>query len=252
MTCKIVHIGNAGILLSTEKTAVMIDGLYVPGLQEGLASPIPLDMFLDLFSPNGKQKKPDCLIFTHCHKDHYSQDLVSYYLMHHQPACMVLPKDEDRYIKKSLETAKRYGIRTEVIDQSSKTIQTDKNICITCHKTGHSGKQYVDVPHYCMEVQLETYRFLFTGDYDFFHDDLLFTQNKAYQGVFINPLAYHNPNGQKMLGNISKLDHVFIYHIPYGPEDDLKLARMVHRDMQRTKGLVDTIAFDQPGMSISI
>lgn len=74
----ITYTGNMGVLISSEKTAVWIDGLHEYYGPEYLNPP---DSVLEkVYTGTARFKHPHWLLFTHYHRDHFSKKLVNRFL----------------------------------------------------------------------------------------------------------------------------------------------------------------------------
>lgn len=249
MKSRIYLIGNAGILIESQGKACLIDGLYDCSGTGFHASPIPESIYQDLFEKEGKLPKPDYLIFSHCHFDHYSKKLLCTYLAEHRPRAVFLP-DQKESLSILEDTGNPESIR--YISGNYEAYQVEKEIEISFIKTRHLGKNFGDTLHFCVILEIFRERFLLTADVDFFSEDFQRFPHKHFQGIFVNPLFYHHPVGQDILLDIFSTEYIFVYHLPFTEDDQWHLQHMVTKDIERYNSKIPVIPFQKPGQTFRV
>ena len=94
---KITFLGQAGLLLQTPQCTVMID----PYLSDSVVKVNPANYRRVPVDPSFFDIRPDVMIFTHNHLDHYDPETVSHYINDHSHVLVLAPRsvwDEVRRI----------------------------------------------------------------------------------------------------------------------------------------------------------
>lgn len=214
MPNQIYFIGNAGVIVEIGKITVMIDGLYRAEKKEYPVSQIPPDVYRDLMDVRKKNlPKPDYIVFSHAHEDHFCAAMLKKYLENHMPGRVFLPNASS-------------GAKQCIC-------QPEKNVEIQFLRTGHLGKNFQDVIHDCILVKIHNFSLLFTSDVDFFTESLEELKNERLDGIFVNPLFFHNEAGQKILKQWRHPFLIFVYHVPFWEDDTYHIQAMVRKDIEK-------------------
>lgn len=246
MKCQIYLIGNAGILLVVEREVFLIDGLYSARGTGFHTSPIPEKIYQNLFGKKGKLPRPDYLMFSHSHFDHLSEKLLCSYLSSHWPKAVFLPFEGDSGYETCRRIMRKKQICCNIVSQSA-DYKIGKDTEIRFIKTRHLGKQFHGILHFCIVVNVRSVSFLFTADTDFFSEKFQKFPQKHFDGIFVNPLFYHNPEGQGILKNTISAEQIFIYHLPFPEDDRYHLQHMTEKDIRRYGQDRKVMMFANPG-----
>lgn len=214
MANQIYFIGNAGVIVQIRGITVMIDGLYRGSKKEYPVSQIPPHLYKDLIDVRRNSlPKPDYILFSHNHKDHFSETMLEQYLESHTPRKVFLPN------------ASR-GTKRHICHPA-------KNVEIQFLRTRHLGKIFQDVIHNCILLKIHGISLLFTSDVDFFSESLEELKYEEISGIFVNPLFFHSEKGQKILKQWEHPFQIFVYHVPFLKDDRYYMQSMVRKDMEQ-------------------
>lgn len=245
-TCEIHFIGNAGVLICSDETSVLVDGLY-SSVGDGFhTSPIPSEVLAELYHPKGRLPNPDYVIFSHHHFDHFSKELLGSYLDARQSGCIFLPEENSAGHRHLVHCMAQRGILHEIVTGDVRSYQPQKDLRISFYKTRHLGCCFGGILHYCILVTLSSCSFLFTADVDFFSESLDEFYRMPLQAVFVNPLFYHNETGQKILQETLNAENTFIYHVPFEEDDKYHMQNMVKKDIRRYQNTSPAILLGRP------
>lgn len=200
---------NAGVYISTGKTALLIDGIH--GAPSGFSA-MPEGLYGRILQGTGMFARLDGILFTHLHPDHYDADKTDRVLENRPGTALWGPGLAERGIREYRETPA--GCMFRIGD-----------LRIFAYPTVHSGKPFREVPHCSFLIRNESSgeSFLISGD-AVFSPDLADTikENAGGPGMvaaaFIN--VYHlieEPSRDFLLRLAPR--HLFLYHRPL-PEDD--------------------------------
>ncbi len=154
-----------GVYLSDGQSSVLIDGLHS---QYGDDYLFPTK---ELVSKINTELKPDAILFTHRHGDHYSKTLSKEYLNANQKAVLFganqvtkeFPGQNDRV----------FTIATK--DYTKQTIVIGKTK-VTGLKINHAGKRHVSVENVGYLITMNTKKILHVGDTDWLEKIDLFNK----------------------------------------------------------------------------
>lgn len=201
---KITQLANAGLLLEAPGARLLVDALFslpAPGFSA------PSGQMLDSALRGGV----DCLLVTHRHPDHFSEELAERYAAHGDLAEILLPETEPG------QTVSRPGWSVEVI------------------RTGHlaGGNAFGAVPHNCYLIDLFGVRLLITADAEFRVPKAAkaFCNARA-DVIFVNPVFFSNSVGQRILRDCAPR-LVCVYHVPFLKDDIGGLRRLAAGSLRR-------------------
>lgn len=234
---KITLVANAGVLVEHNGIGLLVDGIHH---EEGHPfSRVPETDMKRMRQGSGLFGNIDYLLFTHEHPDHFTPQYVSEHIQHRPVKGIFLPSESQgspslaRLIRQARELAiPHWTLGLE--PGETKRFELADDISITAIGTRHMGPQYKNIRNDCFLLTLSGINILFTGDADhvaeYFEDALA---GVALDAVFVNPIFYHNPNGQEIINNIFRPRDVVIYHMPFVEDDNMQFSFMVNRDIQR-------------------
>lgn len=202
MSIQITLSANAGIALCVDNTCLWIDALhqsYVPGFST--LSPAQIKQLLT----GGAFPSPDALIFTHCHPDHYDRELVLSAQQRWPESSLILPQQE--------------FASQELLRGDSYTTQIG-NLTIQFVRLPHAKEQYVDVPHYGIEIICSMGRILIPGDCDVASASLYKeVRDRRYRVACLNFPWITLKKGQRFIEENIDAEQYVIYHLPFIEDD---------------------------------
>ena len=131
---KITWLGQAGLLLETDNLRIMID----PYLSDSVKSIDPKNYRRVAVDENIFALKPDVLIFTHNHMDHYDPETVKSLLTEDSKILVLAPKSVWSDVKK-------FGGNNNYVQFNRYTRWTESGICFRAVTAEHSDEFAIGV-----------------------------------------------------------------------------------------------------------
>ena len=195
---------NAGLSVTVNNTRIWIDAL--PGISDAGYSTVSDQLWAQMIGED-TVKNPDLLVFTHCHPDHYSEDLVKKALSQYPGVPLVMP--EMHFGQQTLLTGRQ--VRSSF-----------KGLSLTFLHLPHEGAQYRDVPHYALLIRSGRQVILAAGDTETASEPLgqYLTENGIRVDTAVLPFPWMTlRRGRAFIEDVLQPSHLLINHIPF-PEDD--------------------------------
>jgi len=145
---KIIFLGQAGFYIEAGNKKILID----PYLSDSVAKIQPQNKRRQPIDVAYLFVKPDFLVITHNHGDHYDKETLSHYLSEKSEITVLSPFSVWQDIK-------AYGGKNNFILVSSGTIRTEGNIKFTAVKAEHSDPYAIGII-----LEYENTKYYFTGD----------------------------------------------------------------------------------------
>lgn len=223
MKTRIFHGVNNALYFWHGDRAVIVDGVH-QGHRDGF-SRMPPALVEDLLAHRGPFRRPELLLFTHLHTDHYDGALLSQ-VLESVPAPLVYGPGLTR---SSLEPQPLGGGLYRIPFGGGTVYAQD---------TVHEGEVFRGDPHQTFLVELDGERFFLAGDAILRKEDgarLRALAGGPVTAAFLNVYQLWEPGGAEFLRTLTP-GRVFLNHMPF-PEDDLGnlygLARQVIRRFPR-------------------
>lgn len=203
----IFHTLNSGLIFSNRDAQLLIDVLH-NGADIGF-SPFPNILYDNLIHQNGVFNKKSDIVFTHCHPDHFDDNLLKQYRSLYPNNSIYVPQVLSEFCKVT---------KTSNI---SRIIQT-KHFTLYAFQTCHEGTIYHNVFHLVYMLDINGAFYIISGD--------AILDNSLYQsisqithdnigGIFVNPYQLNNSSNYSFFKKLNS-KKIFIYHLPT-PEDDI-------------------------------
>ncbi len=149
----LTYTGNMGVFISGGEDSVLIDGLHTKYGDDYLFPP------KKMVNKINTDLKPNAILFTHYHGDHFSAQLTKEYLELNTMAFLY---------GASQITNNFHGFRNRVItiktDNYSKQTSKLNGITITSFKINHAGKRHISVENIGYIVHINKKKILHVGD----------------------------------------------------------------------------------------
>lgn len=162
-TITITYIGNMGVHIAGDKSSVLIDGLHTKYGEDYL---FPSKELVKSIRTNFR---PDAILFTHRHGDHFNAELSTTYLQSNEKALLFGPQQVTSKIQ-SFED-RIFTITTK--DYSKQTINAG-NIKVTGFKINHAGKRHITIENVGYIIHIKDKNILHVGDTDWMSEIKLF------------------------------------------------------------------------------
>ena len=165
---KLTWLGQAGYLCKTDSLTVMIDPYLTDSLGEldpekHRSFPVPEPVF---------SERPDVMIFTHCHADHYDPGTVRHFLTRNSRVTVLAPRSV-------WDTVRKAGGRNNYVLFGRHTVWTEGNVMFRAVRAEHSD------PHAIGVVITEgKRRYYFTGD-TLYNEDIFPDLPQDIHAVFL-------------------------------------------------------------------
>lgn len=227
--CQVMLTANAGVCLILGETTIWIDALH-DEKQLGFSTLSPV--LWGMLQRQGALRPPDLLLFTHCHKDHFSAGFVEHATTRWPKAKVILP--ETKFPQQVLLEGDR-------MENSIGTLQ------FTFVRLPHAGQAYATVPHYGVMITHGGTRILIPGDCKLTCPML----TRWVEGCKINLALVNFPwivlqRGQEWLRRILQPEHLLVYHLPFLPDDCFGYRAAARKGASQMADLPDVRLLDQP------
>ncbi len=205
-TLKLSYVGNMGILLSTEKNAVMIDGLHTYYSDDYLFPPKTL--LRDIQT----NYNPTLLLFTHLHGDHFSKELAEQYLKKTPNARLIAAPEVTEQLK--LQTPQIISVRTE---HYKKQFFTHDTVDISVFRMNHKNPRHKKIQNLGFIITMAGKKILHVGDTGWFQEIAMFQKlSLADEQIDIAILPYWmllHQNAKANLKNLLNPKQLVVTHI---------------------------------------
>lgn len=198
---------NAGVSICIGGKNIWVDALF-----DGIGNTFShLRPELRAQIMNGAFGKPDYIVYTHCHGDHYSRELTKAAMERWPDAKVLLPEQE---------------LDGQILLSGGECTLTDGSMRLRFLKLPHAGEIYADVKLYGLLISADGCNILLPGDCEVASPAL-----KAAIGEQKIDLAVVDfPWITKRAGKVYLEEqiapaHLIGYHLPF-EEDDVNLFRM--------------------------
>ncbi|QGY38929.1 MBL fold metallo-hydrolase [Pseudodesulfovibrio cashew] len=252
----ITLVANAGVLIEHNGIGLLVDGMHS---EEGPFSKVP-GADLELMR---RGQEPfanlDYILFTHEHPDHLTPGLVLNHVRQRPVKGLFLPNERhgSQTLGSLLEYAEEQAVphRTMSLEPGeTREFKLSGDLSVTAIGTRHMGPQYQAVRNDCLLLSLEGMNLLFTGDAD--HVAAYYElplRGVTLDAVFVNPLFFHNADGQAIINEIFQPRHVIVYHMPFPEEDTMRFTALVDNDIRKhARPGIQAHALNQPRQRIRL
>lgn len=145
---KIIWLGQAGLLFETDKTKIIID----PYLSNSVARVNPANFRRVEVNEEFLKIKPDIMVFTHNHLDHYDPETVKFFIGTDTDITVLAPYSVWSEVRK-------IGGRNNYVMFNRHTVWSENGIRFTAVKAEHSDSYAIGVI-----IEAEGKKYYITGD----------------------------------------------------------------------------------------
>ncbi len=193
---------NAGTALRFGQAKLLIDALHSQKM--GVFSSVSPAQW-DIMQTHEAFSEPDMICFTHCHPDHFSEDLTAQATRLWPHALLLLP--ETRFQHQYLLFGRKGSLSC-------------KDISLQFFKLPHEGHEFAAVPHYGFLISHGDVHILIAGDAEIASPALA----EAINGISIDLALLDFPwltlrKGRQFIQEHIHPKHLLIYHLPFAQDD---------------------------------
>lgn len=215
--CQITLSANAGAAVRLGGVRIWVDALHTEPVS-GFSSVSP-----ELFSAVMEHPdfaEPNLIFYTHCHPDHFSQELTQQALERWPFAEAVLP--ERRFSSQILLSRPRQQL--SLAGLSARFIRLP-----------HEGEQYADVAHYGCLLEYDGFRVLIPGDCAVASPVLReFLEEVGPVDLALVDFPWITlSKGRRFLQQFIRPKHLAVFHLPFEKDDIYGYRRAVHKTVEQ-------------------
>lgn len=201
--CKITLVCNAGIVLEIGRTVIWSDVLHNDKAPRfSTVGPELADRVID----GGAVPSPDMLLYSHCHRDHYSRDLTERALAKWPKAQLVLPRED-------------FPGRQVVLAKEEETL-TFQGLKFRFGRLTHQGEQFADIINYGTIIDAHGFRILMAGDCTVDSDELESFVGQEHIDLAILSFPWvTRTEGRETVDQIIRPERLVVYHLPFAEDD---------------------------------
>ncbi|MGE4191944.1 MAG: MBL fold metallo-hydrolase [Pseudodesulfovibrio sp.] len=230
-------VANAGILVRGGGTGLLVDGIHDQG--DHPFDRVDRDTLVRMRQGDAPFQQLEYLLFTHEHPDHFTPGLVMEHLRYRRTKGLFTPDPRCGSVEAVLlaRFAGELGVpqwNGSLEPGQAKTYGLGEGLGVTVIGGVHMGKAFTGVRNDSFLVSVGGSNLLFTGDADHVPEHF----EKALAGVsldaaFVNPIFYHNPEGQRCINEVFRPREVVICHLPDREKDTYHLWFTLERALSR-------------------
>jgi len=232
----LTYVANAGVLVSSGETKVLIDALFDKPNPEYRA-PAP-EVLVKIMKGTAPFDGLDLVLVTHNHPDHFDASVAVRYLEAHPEPVLLAPADAVEEMRKAAADWTKVASRVVPLDLEvgEKEQKNLKGLPVTAFRTLHSGDR--ESPMNLMYLfELHGWRAFHEGDSN--------GKSEVYQsfGLGREPtdlaLVHYwfplEPNCARWLQEVLRPDHIALTHLPVRLESDapgkIGMVRQYYQDI---------------------
>ncbi|MCB6992571.1 hypothetical protein LI177_03600 [bacterium 210820-DFI.6.37] len=228
---EIKYLDNCGILIASEQTLLIIDGLRHEKNAFGAQS-IRVREYIE---KRLKRFEGNCIMaFTHTHLDHFDDSAVYKLIKDDMVDKAIIPRDDELAAQCVEEAADNPKI-TLLKGRTEGTVTFVINdMTLRFFETKHlKFEGYDHVLNYCIEITVGQERYLVAGDTDQERLKKILDQERhRIDGIFVTPVILGKPKWAEYLKNES-IRRIFIYHLPAAEDDRFGYREFAIRQQKR-------------------
>lgn len=225
MNIKISQVVNAGIIIESSNTKILIDGIHNDKSTE--YDTIGNELMDEIIYGNGKYQNINYLLYSHQHIDHFNKEKNLEYIKNNKVEKLLISDFNDReLINNEILTE----LKTDYFEVSSMNFNQTG---IRYFKTRHLEENKYGTSHYSFIISIKNKNILYVGDADYSKDELK-EPLKGYKiDIVISPfLIATAASGRILLKNISP-DLLILNHLPNKDNDIFSYRNITEKAIKR-------------------
>ena len=223
MAFELFHTINSGLYIRLGDSVIFIDGLHT-GRRFGL-SDTPAEVLAQAEGDGTAFRYNTLLLFTHCHDDHYDEELAEKFMSRHPGTKLFFP-GESRGLEVSMTEEGIYRF-----DHGPFTVHA--------FPTTHQGGKIMQTAHFSYLVSAGEASLLHCGDARLNDDMVLRIKDLAGDGpgdVFLNVYHLNTEKEQRLIRLLSPC-RCLINHLPLPADDENGFCAMAREALETVKGV---------------
>ena len=214
-TVSLVSTANAGMLIDLGTRKVLIDAFHDD--KYDIYPTVTPELFREIIK-HPAFSKPDYLIYTHCHPDHFSEKMTKAYADLWPYMITILPEEKaDGLILSEEREFFRFG-------------ELSFSFC----RLPHESVSYADVPHYGVLIRMNGLTVLDPGDCEIAAEELIdFTYHEKIDIAVLNFPWLTLRRGRQFIKEVIRPEHIIACHLPAAGEDTLGYTRALEQAVER-------------------
>ena len=230
MSIRVTLSANAGVAIEIGGIRIWVDALHdvqVPGF-----STLRTQRLRQLWTAEAFQS-PDVIVYTHCHPDHYSQQLTAEAHLRWPKARLILPQKE--FAEQELVSGDGY---TAVVE----------DVVLHFCRLPHESQHYtIDVPHYGLTITHGTEAILLPGDCAVASPALLpLIARQHFRLALLNFPWITHPKNRAFVDEILRPKHLLLCHLPFPADDVDGFIPAAARDAAKLRNIPDVRLLTHP------
>ena len=203
MSIRVTLSANAGVAIEIGGIRIWVDALH--DVQVLGFSTLRAQRLRQLWTAEAFQS-PDVIVYTHCHPDHYSQQLTAEAHLRWPKARLILPQKE--FAEQELVSGDGY---TAVVE----------DVVLHFCRLPHESQHYtIDVPHYGLTITHGTEAILLPGDCAVASPALLpLIARQHFRLALLNFPCITLRKGREFIEQHILADHIIVDHLPFAEDD---------------------------------
>lgn len=231
---KVTLLANEGILIEHAGFKLLIDALH--DKNRGGFSPVSQENLKKIISAEAPFDGVSYLIFTHCHEDHFSPDILLEYLLYNQVQMLFLPDIQSKEYEDLRKITELRKTNVQLLNLplfKKNSVRLNDSSKLTYFNSIHAGNAYKDVENYCFLLELGQKNLFFLADADYnvdYFDEML--TDVSVNTLFVNLLYVNKPAGREIIRRIHP-EQLIVYHIPFEKDDTMHFRHIAQSDLKK-------------------
>lgn len=220
--CTVTLSANSGVAIDMGGVRLWYDALHQD--EESGFSPVRPALLREMES-SGYFADPNIIMFSHCHPDHYSRELVSAAARRYPKAALILPERE---------------FEGQILLEGRDMRLSLFGLELHFRRLTHEGERFAQIPHYGCIISYGSFRMLLGGDGAICSGEL----EEFVRGEEIDLALLDFPwaalgRGREFLESVIRPKSLLLAHLPFEEDDKYGYRRSTERSARFLSGIED-------------
>lgn len=219
MSIRVTLSANAGVAIEIGTARIWVDALHqtsVPGF-----STLQDRQVRELWTADAFQR-PDAMVYTHCHPDHYSAELTEEAHRRWPGARLFLPEEQ---------------LPGQELLSGTAPAAAVGNAALQFFRLPHESAVYRHIPHYGLTISCGGDTVLLPGDCAVAAPELLpWVQGRHYRLALLNFPWATLRKGRDFMEQSLSAEHIVLYHLPFAEDDTEGFRHAAETAAQQLRG----------------